>query len=54
MPDDAIPGNALKLAAGEEDDVSASELGAEGNLFMMAANEYATIAGSYDVNIEPE
>jgi hypothetical protein len=54
MPDDAVPGNALELAPGEEDDVTGSELGAEGNLFLMAHNTHATIAGSYEVSIEIE
>ena len=54
MPDDVVPGNSLELAPGEEDDVTASELGADGNLFLMVYNAHATIAGSYEVSIETE
>lgn len=54
MADDVVPSNALELAPGEEDDVTAAELGADGNLFLMVYNANAAIAGSYAVNIETE
>ncbi len=54
MPDDVTPSNALELAPGEEDYVTAAELGAEGNLFLMVSNEHATIAGSYEVSEDIE
>jgi hypothetical protein len=54
MPDDVVPGNALELAPGEEDYVTAAELGAEGNLFLMVSNEHDTIAGSYEVSEDIE
>ena len=38
MPDESVPGNALELAPGEEDDVLGSQLGADSNLFLMAYN----------------
>jgi hypothetical protein len=54
MPEEAVLGNTHELAPGEEDYVTAAELGAEGNLFLMVSNEHATIAGSYEVSIETE
>jgi hypothetical protein len=51
MIEDPVSGNAIELAPGEEDEVLASELGADSNLFLMAANEHATLAGSYAVNV---
>lgn len=54
LPDDVVPTNALDLAPGEEDYVTAAELGAEGNLFLMVSNEHATIAGSYEVSEDIE
>lgn len=51
LPDDVLPSNALELAPGEEIDVLGSQLGAEGNLFLMAYNPDAATAGSYEVSI---
>jgi hypothetical protein len=54
MVDDPVSGNALVLAPGEEDDVMASELGGDKNLFLMAYNGHATLPGSYEVSLETE
>lgn len=54
MPEDPVPGNVLELAAGEEDDALASALGADSNMFLMAYNPDAAIAGSYEVIINEE
>jgi hypothetical protein len=54
MVDDPVSGNAIELAAGEEDEVLASELGADKNLFLMAYNAHETTAGSYEVTPEAE
>jgi hypothetical protein len=51
LPDDPVPAVTLELAAGEEDEVMASELGADKNLFLMAYNASETTAGSYEVTI---
>ena len=42
------------LRPGEEDDVLCSELGADGNLFLMAYNPDTATAGSYEVYINSE
>lgn len=47
LPTDPIPGSAIELLAGEETDVFASELGAEGSLFLMAYNPDETAEGEY-------
>jgi hypothetical protein len=52
MPEDPVPGNALKLTPGEEGDALASELGASGNLFLMAYNADAVTTGSYEVSMD--
>ncbi len=54
LPDDVVPSNARELAPGEEDDVLGSQLGADGNLFLMAYNPDKTAAGSYEVSIGEE
>jgi hypothetical protein len=51
MPEDPVPGTALELAPGEEDEAIASDLGASTNLFLMAYNGNQTTAGSYEVSI---
>jgi hypothetical protein len=42
------------LEAGEGDEIMASEFGADKNLFLMAHNDHATAAGSYEVMIPEE
>lgn len=54
LPDDIVPSNALTLQPGEEVETFASELGAEGNLFLMVYNTSTTTAGSYEVLITDE
>jgi hypothetical protein len=50
LPSDLVPPVTVELAPGEEDEVAASELGAEGNLFFMAFNDSDT-PGSYEITI---
>jgi hypothetical protein len=54
MPDDPVPGTRVELQPGEEVETFASELGAEGNLFLMVYNTSTTTAGSYEVLITDE
>lgn len=54
MPDDPVPGTALVLEPGEEEDILAADLGAASNLFLMAHNDHAITAGSYEVMIPDE
>ena len=54
MPEDPVPGNVLELAPGDEDDVLGSQLGADGNLFLMVYNPSANLTGSYKVSIGEE
>jgi hypothetical protein len=54
MPNDTVPGHALELPPGEEEIITASKLGASGNLFLMVHNPSANLAGSYKVSIGEE
>ena len=54
MPDDPVPGTALELEPGDEEDVLAADLGAASNLFLMAHNDHATTAGSFEVTLPDE
>jgi hypothetical protein len=51
MPEDAVPGTRVELQPGEEVETYASEMGAEGNLFLMVFNTSKDTAGSYEVMI---
>jgi hypothetical protein len=51
LPGDTVPAVTIELAPGEEDEVSASELGADGNLFFMAYNASETTPGSYEITV---
>ena len=54
MPEDPVPGTRVELQPGEEVETYASEMGAEGNLFMMVYNTSTDTAGSYEVTINEE
>lgn len=51
LPGDTVPAVTIELAPGEEDEVSASELGADGNLFFMAYNASESTPGSYEITV---
>jgi hypothetical protein len=53
MPDDVVPSNTTDLQPGEEVETWVSELGAEGNLFLMVFNPDTSVAGSYEVRRVP-
>jgi hypothetical protein len=54
LPNDIVPGHPLSLLPGEEKDIICSELGASVNMFLMAYNPSASLAGSYEASINPE
>jgi hypothetical protein len=49
LPNDAVSPSAIEVLAGEETDVFASELGADGNLFLMAYNPDEVNEGEYSL-----
>ncbi len=49
LPTDPVPGSPFELLPSEEADVFASELGADGNLFLMVFNPDETQAGEYSL-----
>ena len=51
LPGDTVPAVTIELAPGEEDEVAASELGADGNMFFMAHNDSETTPGSYEITV---
>ena len=54
LPTDPVSGSALELLPGEEADVYASELGADGNIFIMVNNPDKVSEGTYSfLVIEP-
>jgi hypothetical protein len=54
MPEDPVPGTRVELQPGEVVETYASELGAEGNLFLMVYNTSTDTVGSYEVMINEE